>query len=120
MAERSALGIRALAMIPADGSEQWRSLLKYGQIVGRWEEGERVLETNVLGRWVPSSVRRPTALVVFPRTAGALPRRVARGRYVDTVADARRRSRCGPAPHVGLSTVLRYKPACRKTVVYWL
>eukprot|EP00966_Prymnesium_polylepis_P233046 5389832-Prymnesium_polylepis.1 len=51
LAERSALGIRALAMIPANGSEQWRSLLKYGLIVGRWEEGERVLETNVLGRW---------------------------------------------------------------------
>eukprot|EP00966_Prymnesium_polylepis_P078330 1816196-Prymnesium_polylepis.1 len=77
LAERSALGIRAVAMVPADGSEQWRSLMKYGLVVGRWEEGERVLETNVLGRWLPSSVRRPTALVVFPRAAGAVPRRVA-------------------------------------------
>ena len=41
-------------------------------------------------------------------------------RYVDTVADACRRSRCEPAPHEGLSIALRYKPTCRKTVVYWL
>eukprot|EP00966_Prymnesium_polylepis_P030532 710536-Prymnesium_polylepis.2 len=41
-------------------------------------------------------------------------------RYVDTVVDARRRSRCGPAPHGELSIALQDQPACRKTAVQWL
>ena len=63
-------------MVPDDSSAQWQTLLKYGRVVGRWDEGEEVLETNVLGRWLPSTARRPTLLVVFPRAAGSVARRL--------------------------------------------
>jgi hypothetical protein len=76
LAAVSARGIRAVAMVPDDSSAQWQTLLKYGRVVGRWDEGEEVLETNVLGRWLPSTARRPTLLVVFPRAAGSVARRL--------------------------------------------
>ena len=67
---------RALALVPVPDGEQWASMLRHGTIVGRLRKGDPGLELNVLGRWRPSTFRRPMLLVLFPRAAGATPRPV--------------------------------------------
>jgi hypothetical protein len=54
-------------------------LLRHGLVVGRVEEGDAVLEMNVLAvdKWQRcSAIRRASQLVLFPRVAGASVRRL--------------------------------------------
>ena len=67
----------AVALVPDDGSAAWSSMMKHGLVVGRWESGGPCLEANELGKWLPVVTRRPSCLVLFPRAAGAAPKRLA-------------------------------------------
>ena len=67
----------AVALVPDDGSAAWSMMLRHGLILGRWEQGAQCLEANELGQWLPAFTHRPSCLVLFPRAAGAAPRRLA-------------------------------------------
>ena len=77
LSEVAGQGIVAVAVVPDDDGPQWNSLIRHGITVGRFREGEELVEMNVLGRWVPKPARRPTRVVLFPRAAGAVPSRLA-------------------------------------------
>jgi hypothetical protein len=66
----------AVAMVPTEGGEQWNKMLRHGICIGRYDAGSSGVEECRRGEWVPTSFRRPTQLVLFPRAAGATPRRV--------------------------------------------
>ena len=68
--------VSALALVPDDDGPQWNSMIRHGLVVGRLREGSTWLEENRLGRWHPCLSRRPMRFVLFPRAAGATPRRV--------------------------------------------
>jgi hypothetical protein len=67
---------RALVLVPDDPRPAWNKALRHGVVVGRWAEGERGFESSWLGAWRPTPVYRPMRLVLFPRSAGAIPRRL--------------------------------------------
>ena len=67
----------AVALVPDDSSAAWSTMLRHGLILGRWEQGAPCLEANELGQWLPVRTHRPSCLVLFPRAAGAAPRRLA-------------------------------------------
>ena len=77
MAREGPTAAVALALVPDDDAPAWSRLMRHGVVVGRLEEGSAALEMNVLGAWQPCQVQRPMRFVVFPRTAGGPPRRVA-------------------------------------------
>jgi hypothetical protein len=67
---------RALVLVPDDPRPAWNKALKHGVVVGRWAAGEGGFESSWLGAWRPTPVYRPMRLVLFPRSAGAIPRRL--------------------------------------------
>ena len=67
---------RAVALVPLEGGEQWNKMLRHGICIGRFDAGSRGVEESRRGAWVPSAFRRPSQLVLFPRAAGATPRRL--------------------------------------------
>ena len=70
------VGNRAVAVVPDDDAPAWNKLMRHGLTIGRLETGDPALEMNELGRWRPVDTRRPARVVLFPRAAGAWPRRV--------------------------------------------
>lgn len=73
---RGGQNITALAVIPDDRRQPWKALTRHGLVVGRLAEGSESLEVNVLGRWRPGVARRASQILLFPRAAGAVTRRV--------------------------------------------
>jgi hypothetical protein len=69
-------GASALALVPEGGPATWAGLLRHGLVVGRVAEGEEALEMNVLGKWRRRRAQRASRLVLFPRVAGAMVRRL--------------------------------------------
>ena len=67
---------QALVVMPDDASHSWDKLAKHGVAVGRLPVGTHALEMNVLGQWQPCRVDRPTRVMLFPRAAGSVPRRL--------------------------------------------
>lgn len=65
-----------MALVPDDDSASWNALLKHGLTVGRFRSGDRGLERAGSTHWTPCRFVRPMRLVVFPRAAGAITRRV--------------------------------------------
>ena len=63
--------ISGAMVVPHDEAAGWWGLLKYFSVVGRWREGSSHLEMNRLGTWVSVSSKRPSLLLVFPRSLGA-------------------------------------------------
>lgn len=66
----------ALVVLPDDPSGSWDKLAKQGVTVGRLAAGTHALEMNVLGQWRRCRVERPTRVMLFPRAAGSVPRRL--------------------------------------------
>ena len=88
-------GAVGMAMVPWSPDAQWFSMLRHSTVVGRFREGEVGVESNVLGEWRRSRFRRPTLVVMFPRTAGSVPRRVGLS-YREALDEARGRTEGGP------------------------
>ena len=76
MAAKSGSKVRAMALIPDDESAAWNSLLRHGLTIGRFRAGDRGLERAGSTNWTPCRFVRPMRLVLFPRAAGAITRRV--------------------------------------------
>ena len=76
LSEGNGANTTCLALVPEPSGEQWNAMLKHGLVVGRYEPGSQCFEANVLGTWRRTDLRRPACLVLFPRAAGATPRKV--------------------------------------------
>ena len=61
---------RGLIVVPWAPHAAWWTLTRHMECVARFGVGSRHLEENRLGRWVPISSRRPTAVFAFPRVSG--------------------------------------------------
>ncbi|MDA0949014.1 MAG: reverse transcriptase domain-containing protein, partial [Planctomycetota bacterium] len=69
-------GATAVAVVPDSGAGAWDKLSRQGVVVGRLGAGTHALEMNTLGQWRPCRVERPTRVMLFPRAAGSVPRRL--------------------------------------------
>ena len=67
---------QAVVVMPDDGGQAWEKLAHQGVVVGRLAASTHALEMNVLGQWQPCHVNRPTRVMLFPRAAGSVPRRL--------------------------------------------
>jgi hypothetical protein len=76
MARSGGHGAVALALVPDEGPAAWSALMRHGLVVGRVAVGEEVLDMNVLGQWQRCRAQRASRLVLFPRVAGAMVRRL--------------------------------------------
>ena len=87
LAARGGTTVKALAMVPDDGTAAWNSLLKHGLTVGRFKSGDTGLEKSTGAHWAPCRFGRPMRLVLFPRAAGALAKRIEL-KYREGISDA--------------------------------
>jgi hypothetical protein len=127
MARSGGHGVVALALVPADGRAAWSGLLRHGLVVGRVEEGDAVLDMNVLGQWQSCRARRASQVVLFPRVAGAAVRRleitVEEGLEMRTVAPGsahERKAARGEGYVDGAASGLRRLPVLPGSYVYSL
>ena len=67
---------QAVVVMPDDGGQAWEKLAHQGVVVGRLAASTHALEMNVLGQWQPCHANRPTRVMLFPRAAGSVPRRL--------------------------------------------
>ena len=61
-----------VVVVPDDSSAAWWKLTRHFRVVGRIERGSGGLEVPHCGRWRPTSFRRDTLILAFPRAAGSM------------------------------------------------
>ena len=74
--ERPPGQVVVVALVPDDERPAWNSLMRYGRVMGRIGSGEEALLVSEGSVWRPATTRRPMRVVVFPRAAESVPRRI--------------------------------------------
>jgi len=75
LSEAGGRRVRGVIVVPHDERAGWWRLTRHFRVVGRFEEGIRHLEANVLGRWEAATSQRAAVVLAFPRATAERRRR---------------------------------------------